>query len=135
MKYRITDDRLPGEELIIEPRSEDLDDVDDGPLLSEREAFTVIEFWESSTEVAARGSYDLTEDGIIVLGEVQSVGDDIEMMAWYQGDVDYPLAGFPCNTLHYEEVVEQERPKKFSELRSYPGMNGIPVTPSEEVES
>lgn len=31
-----------------------------------------------------------------------------------------------------EEVTEEERPKKFGELRSYPGMNGFPATIKED---
>lgn len=135
MLILITDDRIQGDTLAMEIRNDKLDEMEESPQLDRDEAFKVIEFWESSTEVGSRGSYDLTEDGIIVLAEVTSTGDDVEMMAWYVGDVnDYVLESFPSSTLHWEivkdEVPEPEpkQPKKFGELRSYPGMNGIPVT-------
>ena len=43
------------------------------------------------------------------LAEVASVGDEIEMMAWYITDLDYGLDDFPCTTLEYE-VVTQDSP-------------------------
>lgn len=131
MKIRIRDSKVPGEDLVlILDESLQDDDSAEEAVLTEEQAFQVVEFWESSDQVGARGSYDLTEDGILVLGEVETLGDDIELFAWYQGDFDgtYELSSFPCTTLEWVGILEVEVPKKFGELRSYPGMNGIPVT-------
>jgi hypothetical protein len=138
VKVRITDQRVAGEELTLEIEQDE--DYSDEIMLDKDQAWKVIEFWESSTEVGGRGSYDLSDDGILMLAEVASVGDEIEMMAWYITDLDYGLDDFPSTTLEYEVVTQDspgsvtdpeakpERRKKFSELRSYPGMNGISMT-------
>lgn len=107
MKVRITDDFLPNEELILDVANED-DDPFDELQLTRAEAFDVIGFWESTAMGGGRGSYDPEDHGIIVLAQVESLGDDIEMAAWYEEDRDgyFPLSGFPFVTLHAEEVEE-----------------------------
>lgn len=106
MKIRITDDELPGEELILDVANED-DDPFDEVQLTKDEAFEVIGFWESSTQVGGRGSYDPEDHGIIVLAQVERTGDEIEQSAWYEEDRDgyFPLSAFPFTTLHSEEVT------------------------------
>jgi hypothetical protein len=101
--YQITDSTIEHRSVLIEVDSPE--DVD-APEITKDQAFFVVEFWEQSTAVGGRSSYDLTDDGIIMLAEVESAGDDIEMFAWYIEDTDWPLASFPSTTLSFTPLPE-----------------------------
>lgn len=108
MKLHIT---LGGKELIeIEAYDGRWDDPDD-VTIGENEAWLVINAWQNASEVdEQRASYDLSEDGILMLVKADETG--IEMGAWYQGDIDWPLENFPFRDLSWElksdDVVNEE---------------------------
>lgn len=105
MKIKFTDQKIAGEEFILDLGDPELDS-DDKPQLTREQAFEVVGFWEASDQVAARGSYSPEDHGLLILAQVESLGDEIELAAWYEEDLDgyFPVEAFPFTTLDWEVV-------------------------------
>lgn len=110
MKYLLTDDRRPLEELIIDIELE-LDD--DGqpedpsePEVDEELAEKILDWWDEETLPLPRNYTILEDGGIIVLVETHMTGTPV-IGIWYQANSDttWPLSGFPFSSLSFEAIA------------------------------